>query len=140
MIQCVTKRMIVRCDCYCIYCSGFIVKCEKRLIKLSVAIFNKSDFISARNLISPLRRFSDKNCYFCWFLSLLRDGESNCSARWPHCWSCFERDAKSVRFILVKKRLLDLVCIHLLGYAATLLLLTLLRYKWLLNANAMAGL
>lgn len=96
MIQCVAKRMIVQCDRYCIYCCGFIVKCEKRLIKLSVAIFNKSNFISARNLISPLRRFSDKNCYFCWFLSLLRDGESNCSARQPHCWSCFERDAKSV--------------------------------------------
>lgn len=39
------------------------------------------------------------------------------------------------RYILVKKRLLDLVCIHLLGYVATLLLPTLLRYKWLLNAK-----
>lgn len=92
IINTVPKRMIVRCDRYCIHCCGFIAKCEKRLIKLSVAIFNKSDFISARNLISLLRCFSDKNCYFCRFLSLLRDGESNCSARWPHCWSCFERE------------------------------------------------
>lgn len=76
MIQCVSKRItIAQCDRYYITAVGFIVKCKKRLIKLPVAIFNKSAFISARNLISPLRCFPDKNCYFCWFIASLRRGK-----------------------------------------------------------------